>query len=73
MDTTNQDAGIWPPSNKKILTFDKMSHDMIIGMDILQPMIETIGLDKIFNQKDKRNRSKSEITQISISKELEKN
>jgi predicted aspartyl protease len=55
--------------NRGLLTFDRMAHDMIIGMDILGPLMNTVGPEIIFKSKQKIIKER-EINQIEISEEL---
>lgn len=42
----------------KLLCLTKMSHDMILGMDILKPLTEELGADRIFNPEMKKSKIK---------------
>ena len=57
--------------SKKLLVFKKMSYDMILGMDLLKPLIKIVGTETIFNQDQiTAKENSSNIAQLSITEEL---
>ena len=54
----------------ELLSFTEMSHEMILGMDVLKPLIEELGAERIFNP-DIRHRKQS-VHEISIGEALSK-
>ena len=57
----------------RLLCFKAMAHEMILGMDILGPLMQNMSLIRIFGHQQKIDHdSRLKISHISISEELSK-